>query len=377
MNDTYQVAAQAYADGVRALFAPAGPATKERGGFQGPTSYEDLAKRAEDLSGLSDDLGKEIAGQLAAPDPALRMEGSTRMLAKALADLEVSAQLIQSAMDEEEKIQFRKSRGTDRSRSLGVSEEYLKILLGEDKAACRAVDRRGRPAGITEARTTLFASLDDSLTLISDRASKTAKSAVEGLGGLGARELAKAAGALGMGIAGMLGQAEKVSRLYNLFRSFVSKVYDSLVALVGESLMQTAGQKVIEWVNELKGGKYFPEILEALYQTKPTKEDLNKFVGDSTAALEKFQSAIQAVEALKEGYGSQVKLIEKLIKGLKFIGGLSEPIIPQSKLILAAAYIGLGGYVVLAGADYVDSPKIKWLDRVAGVRQTVESGLKA
>ena len=180
-----------------------------------------------------------------------------------------------------------------------------------------------------------------------------------------------------MNIAGMLGQAERVSRLYDLFRSFVSKVYDALVALVGEILMQKAGQKVLEWLNDLKEGKYFTEILEALYQTKPTQEELKKFVGDSQAALEKFTSAIQGVDGLSDGYGNQVKLAEKLLKGLKFTGGLSESVLPQAKLIFAAAYIALGGYVVLAGADYVDSPRIKWLDRVAGVRRTVEGSLKS
>jgi hypothetical protein len=304
------------------------------------------------------------------------MESSTRMLAKALTDLEISAQLLQAAMDEEQRTRFEKSRGAERGvADLEVTAEYLDILLGEGKAVHRAAERGGRLSSIDEARTTLSASLDDSLTLISDRTSKTAQSAVGGLVGLGAGELTKAAGALGMRIAGMLGQAEKVSRLYDLFRGFVSKVYDSLAAMVGESLMQKAGQKVLEWVNELNGGKYFPEILEALYQTKPTKEDLNKFVGESTAALDKFTSAIEAVEGLKDGYGRQVQLVEKLIKGLKFIGGLSEAIIPQGKLILAAAYIALGGYVVLAGADYVDSPNIKWLDRVAGVRRVVETKL--
>jgi hypothetical protein len=199
---------------------------------------------------------------------------------------------------------------------------------------------------------------------------------VSGLVGLGAGELAKAAGALGMSIAGILGQAKKVSRLYDLFRSFVSKVYDALAALVGESLMQKVGQKVVEWVNEFKGGKHLSEILEALYQTKSTREDLKKFVDGSKAPIEKFDSATQAVEGLKEGYGSQVNLVDKLLKGLKFIGGLSEAIIPQGKLILAAAYIALGGYVVLSGADYVDSPNIKWLDRVAGVRRVVVAKLE-
>jgi hypothetical protein len=378
---------RAYADGVRTLLGPSRPSMKEqeakdrrgeeRSVVQKPASYADLAKKAEDLSGVSDNLGKMIAAQLSASDPALRVKGSTRMLAKALADLEISGQLLQAAMDEEQKIRFEKSRGAERSvAGIGVTAEYLDILLDAGKAIPREAERGEGPHNIKDARTMLSTSLDDSLSLISDRASKTAKSAVEGLGGLGAGELAKTAGALGMSIAGLLGQAEKVSRLYDLFRSFVSKVYDALAALVGESLMQKAGQKVLEWVNEFKGGKFFPEILEDLYQTKLTKKELNTLVDDSMAALHKFISAIEAVEGLKAGYGSQVKLVEKLIKGLKFIGGLSDVIIPQGKLILAAAYIGLGGYIILAGADYVDSPKIRWLDRVAGVRRVVETKLE-
>jgi hypothetical protein len=375
-NNSYVSIVGVYADGVRMLFAPSDQLTRERGRVQGPTSYEDLADKAEDLSAVSDNLGNVITAQLSAPDAILRMEGSTRILAKALTDLEVSAQLLQSAMDEEQKIQFEKSRGAERSvGDIGVTAEYLDILLGEGKAVSRAVERGARPASIPEARMTLSTSLDDTMTLIVDRASKTAQSAVSGLAGLGAGELVKAAGALGMSVVGMLGQAEKVSRLYALFRSFMSKVYDSLAALVGQSLIQKAGQKVLEWVNELNGGKYFPEILEALYQTKKTKEELKKFIDTSQVALGHFTSAIQTVDGLKMDYGTQVKLVEKLIKGLKFIGGLSEAVLPQSKLILAAAYIGLGGYVVLAGADYVDSPNIKWLNRVAGVHRVVVTEL--
>jgi hypothetical protein len=55
-EESYLPNAQAYADGVRTLFAPAGPPTKERGGVQGLTSYEDLSKKTENLSGVSDDL---------------------------------------------------------------------------------------------------------------------------------------------------------------------------------------------------------------------------------------------------------------------------------------------------------------------------------
>jgi hypothetical protein len=377
-KDNYMKSARAYADGVRGLFAPSGPPAKDRGIVRGPSSYEDLAKKAEKLSSVSDNLTKMITSQLADTDPAVSMETSSRMLAKALTDLQISAQLLQAAEDEKNGASFDKTREAERgTRTLGASEEYLTVLLAEDAAVRRKAEREGRPSNIGQARAMLSTNIEDTLMIISDRTSKTVQSAIGGLAGLGAGELAHAAGALGMNIAGILGQAERVSRLYDLFRSFVSKVYDALIALVGESLMQRAGQRVLEWVNDLKDGKYFNEILEALYQTKATQEELKKFVGDSQAGLEKFTGAIQGIDGLRNGYGDQVKLAEKLLKGLNFIGVLPGAVLPQAKLIFAVCYIALGGYVVLAGADYVDSPRIKWLDRVAGVRRTVEGGLKA
>ncbi len=374
--NSYDAVAHAYADGVRALFASSGLPTKERGAMRGPSSYRELAERAEKLSSISEDFTKVIASQLDDADPAVRTEASTRMLAKTLTDLEVGAQLLQAAMDEEEKAHFGKSRSAERGRAdVRISTEYLKILLGEGKTFRRGVERGGGPANIAEARSILSTTMEDALALISDRANKAAQTAVGGLIAIGVEELAKAAGALGMGLAELLGQAEKVSRLYNLFRGFVGKVYDALAALVGESLMQNVGQRVLEWVNELKGGTHFSQILETLYQTKLTEKELKTYVDESKASLEKFSSVIQDVDGLKDGYGIQVKLAEKLLNGLNFLGGLSEAILPQGKLIFAACYMALGGYVVIAGADYVDSPRLRWLDRVAGIRRTVEENL--
>ena len=88
-NDKYMELAQAYSDGLRELFAPPSPPTRERGALRGPSSYEDLAEKAERLLGFSENLGRVVSSQLSAPDPVLRIEGSTRMIAKALADLEV------------------------------------------------------------------------------------------------------------------------------------------------------------------------------------------------------------------------------------------------------------------------------------------------
>jgi hypothetical protein len=54
------------------------------------------------------------------------------------------------------------------------------------------------------------------------------------------------------------------------------------------------------------------------------------------------------------------------------VGGISAAALPASKLVMAAAYLVLGIYIVLAGGDYVDAPHLQFLNRVPGVRQVVE-----
>ncbi|MEC4816341.1 MAG: hypothetical protein SAK29_24195 [Scytonema sp. PMC 1069.18] len=97
----YLAIAQNYADGVRVLFAPSGESTGERGG-RAPTSPQELAEQAENLSPVSAALTQALAVQRTDADATVRFQASIRLLAKALTDLEISAYLLQAARDEEE-----------------------------------------------------------------------------------------------------------------------------------------------------------------------------------------------------------------------------------------------------------------------------------
>jgi hypothetical protein len=193
--------------------------------------------------------------------------------------------------------------------------------------------------------------------------------------GLGVGELAQAAGVVSIGIAQALGQAEKVTRLLTAFRTFLKQVYDSLLALLGQQLAQTAAKQVLQWVDDLQKGELFAEVLEKLYETKVTGEALKLFVSESQAALPQFVAAIEKVDGLNASYLQQLDLAEKLLRGVQLVGGVPAAVLPQGRLLLSAAYIALGAYVVLAGADYVDAQRLKLLDRVPGVRQVVEGNL--
>jgi hypothetical protein len=377
-TDSYLAAAHAYADGVRVLFAPSGAPTGERG-RRGPASFADLAGQAERLSSLSAQLTQSISAQLEHPAAPARAQASIASLAKALTDLEVSAYLLQAAVDEEEEVAWVGGEGSERRVvRLGPREQHLLLLLGGLDHDGGRTERRGNlRMGTQEARTRLSVSIGDALDLVRERATKTGQAALEGLLGLGVAEVVMAAGLLGMDIADAIGQAEKVTRLHVIFRDFAFRSYDSVIALFGQPLAQEAAQHVLGWVDDLRNGRLLGELVEKFYETEQTKHALRQLASSSQAGREQFLAAIDGVDELETSYGIQTSLADKLLRGFRFLGGVPAAALPQGKLLVAAVYVSLGAYVVLAGADYVDAKRLKLLDRVPGVRQVVETKLIA
>jgi hypothetical protein len=310
----------------------------------------------------------------------VRADTAAQLLTKALTDLQISAQLLQAAMDEEAGPPVTRGAAVERGVSIAAPadlEENLRFLLGEPGAVPLPAERgvASLPTNVPAARIQLAELSGDTLGLIRDRAGKTGQSAISGLLVLGVAEVAQAAGVVGLEIAGALGVGEKVTRLYSLFREFALSAYNSLVALLGPTLANTAAQQVLAWVNDVVQGEKFAQLLDKLYETGNTGQNIQQEVDASQAVLEKFVAAIQGVDALGGKFGQQIGTIDKLLKGLRLFGAIPTTVVPQGKLLMAAAYLVIGGYVVLTGADFVDAPNVRWLDRVPGVRRVVEANL--
>jgi len=377
-SSAFAETARAYADGVRVLFAPTGAPAGERGG-RGPVSYQDLAEQAEDLAPVSEQFTREAAARLEDEDPMARIQASTSLLAKAITDLQISEYLLQAAVEQDEEYEFAAAE-TERQRGLssfGPDEDLLGLITGELQTVAPAIDRsRNTPGSVPDARVELSKSVDDAVDLISSRAGKVGQSALGGLVSIGATELISAAGIVGMDIAEALGQAEAVTRLYTLVRSYISGAFESLIALVGRPALEAATNQALEWINEMKEGKLFGELLLKAYGTDQIMEELHLRIAGSQAGLEQFVAAVQDVDKLDSAFHQQIKLAEKLLKGLRFVGGISTAALPASKVVMAAVYLVLGIYIVLAGGDYVDAPRLQFLNRVPGVRQVVEVRLE-
>ena len=365
-----------YAEKVRLLFAPSGEPTGERGG-RGPTSPQDLAQQAESLSPVSASLTQALAREQTEADPTVRFQASVKLLAKALTDLEISAYLYEAAEYEKNEIPFSNNQSGERSfANLRSIEENLQVILGQAEVSSQITERgEGEITDIPTARIELSNTVEDTLDLILERASKTGESALTRVMGLGVTELAQPVGIVSMTIADVLGQGETVSHLYNAFRNFLDRAYESLIELIGKQLAQTAGQQVLKWVNELKEGTKLNTILKKFYETEQTAQELQQLAASSQARLEQFITAIQNVSKLDAAYELQIQWAKKVLEYLKWFGTLSAAALPQGELTLASFYIVLGAYVILVGADYVDAPKLNILDCVPGVRRLVKTNL--
>lgn len=370
-SSAYQKAAQAYAQGVRALLAPATaiPEVAEHAAEAAPAAPS-VTRQAATVARRSAKLRDVAASTLSASDPDERARASTRLLAQALTDLQISAYLLEVA---EQKGAVRGLRDTENVLVADVEANLAILLAGTATAtAKRAVIL---PPDIPSARSQLAAQVAVTLNLVEERAAKTGQTAVSGLLVLGLGQVAQAAGIVGLDIAQALGVGEQVSRLYALVREYALNAYGALVSLLGPAIAQTAAQQVMVWINDVAAGQQFEKLLAQLYGTQETLAHLDRVVTDSQADLAGFALAIQGIDGLSTTFQEQLGLVEKLLRGFRLVGGAAIAAIPQATVLMAAAYLVIIGYAVLAGADYVDAERVRFLNRVPGVRQVVETNL--
>lgn len=354
---------RAYVDQVRAALASGAPSAGAERGAQGA---ETSAAQAEALAPLSRDLTRFLAAGIEAADPAQRLAASTRLLAKALADLEVTSALA-AAEDGAGAV----ASGAERSLAGGTGvEEALSILIGGPPAAVAA--ERGGAAGDPEAaRLELANAVEDVFDLVTERATRSGQAALTGLLGLGAGELAGAVGAVGTDLAGLVGQGEAAARLVAATARMAGEAANGITALLGPTVAGAAAAQVVSWVDAVRGGEKFAVLLGRLYDTPAALAAAQAAVGAAPADAERLEAAVAAVNGIDAAYAAQVKLAEQVLQKARFLTGIPAVALPQGRLIAAVVFIGLGGYIVLAGADFVDSPRLTLLSRSPGIRTVV------
>jgi hypothetical protein len=345
----------AYADGVRALFARA--ASKDRGTGQ-PAPVETLVPQGEQLASLSEFLNVELASNLEAANPEDRITAATRLLAKSLTDLEVSAYLGRAAEQE--------GAGLATDRAVPATPNvagYLALLTEESGPGERPDRARDTTAG------DLTTMVGDDLSIISSRAAEAAKTAFQKLAAIGLGQVAQAAGSIGLNVANFFGAGEALTRIYQLCRQFAVNAYNALVALVGDKLVEFAGEKVTGWMKEYLSADSFSGWLTRQYDVDATAKALEAELTEKPPQLP--EACVRKLEWLVEQHRKQMELLSKLIKGMDYLRLVPGAATPQGAALFATSYVLICGYAVFSGADYLDAPRLDVFKRVQGVPSVV------
>ncbi len=332
---------------------------------------DDPAQAAGQFVSRAADLTDASAGRLAGIGLGedAHSAAAAQLLAKALVETGVASYLIDVARTPGG------SKQTSRAaRSIAEVEPLLAILTtGQfDLAARRTTVDAQAFADLGAARLLARNAVADACALVSNRAAKSGQTALAGLAGLGFGTLARAVDVVGSGLSFKIGDAS-AGTLYGRARDTLVSAYASIRALLGDTAAKAAGAQMKAWVDELASGALFATVVEAWYRTAEARQQLGARIDASAPPAARWASAVNGLGGLSRQYAGQADLTDKLLKGLKIVGLLPPAALPEGTLLLGAAYVALGGYIVFAGADAVDAPV--GLQRVAGIRRIVEQAV--
>jgi hypothetical protein len=370
-----------YSQKVQALFASPGDLVGERGG-RGPASFEDLAIQAQDLIVLSDRLNQATSDELAQALPEKRIQHGTSLMAKSLIDLEISAKLLEAALDQEANQSFRSTldeeRGAGTRGQLDLLLDWMKQDqssddIDEDTSIERTTGSRLNPIIV---RTTLQGSIEDGLELITSRAGRLSQDVVFGLISLDGLNLPSLLNQLASGISGAADVVASGKQLLELYQAYVIRSIETLQRYVGKQATEVFIEQAISWVNPIKDGQLMTPILKVLFGVAQSEESLIQLINSSQQEPRFFHQAAHDIDRLLVEHQRQIQLGERLNSGLGVLGSVSSAFsFPVGGTLLTVGKVILGAFIVTASGDYLDAPGLKLLNRVAGIPSLVESRL--
>jgi hypothetical protein len=357
-----QVAA-AYAAGVRALAAKSGTTLTpaETRGIRGPV---EVASQADELLPASRALTGAATVGLAAADPLERAAAEVQLLAGAALDLIVAGQLAGAEAPE--------------TRGLAAAPADLVLLqtLVEAPEAYLVGAVAGRGIrGLGDAKDAFTDAVDTALTTIKGSVLATGGHAVEGLLLMDAALLKEALLVIGGELAQKIGA--DFTQLARRAVEFVIAANEKLIELMGMDAIAEAQRQLTTWLEQLRAGTLFPELVEDLYQTAAIRAE----VAGQLAGFEGMEAVLvmgrEEVAGLAGRFAAKVSVADKIISALALAKLVPPLLTPVGRLGVAAAYLGVIAYLVGSGYDHVDSDRLKLLDRVEGVRGIAKRLLEA
>lgn len=291
---------------------------------------------------------------------------SSQLLAKTLTDLQMAAQLL-----EQDETRFQFTDGVREADFLEPGDSFF-VISQEEPASYRSIRRYTALTDIAGARRRLSGAVSDSLGSVMQDTEQVVRASFTGLLGLSLSQVTAAASEVTGGISGALSSSRGIEQFTQSGRQLLVEAARSATSLMDQPALESGVRQVLDWLEEVRGGRIVSVLLERVYATELTGEELHSLIESASGPLEAFSKALQALNDLSEDYNQKARISGQILRGARWVGGGLSTFFPQATLIMAILYLAIGGYGILSGADYVDSPRLKVIKRVPGVRLRVE-----
>jgi len=369
----YQAAVAAYAAELNDLFVPEPAET--RSAEPRAASAATLAGRADSLADRSAELLSQTRPFLSDDDPAVRLGAEQSLLAQAVASLRVAEGLMAAETAEEEAA----------TRSAAVQPEpagfgeLLALLetpldsLGDDVTAQPALTRGRAPQA---SRDELIQAAGDVIDQVLNGVGEFGKDALAGLLGLDTALLKQAARLISGELADLVAKlGQQASLLVAKAVRFLLQAYDSLLAALGQDAASALRQQVAGWLDHIQQGDSAAQLVGAALQADVVRAQVAELIAASQASAETLGQTEASVSALPGSFTGRTQLAGQILAGMAVLKRIPATRLPMVEVATAAVYLGLLGFVVYTGSDYVDAPRLERLGRVPGVLHVVEMGL--
>jgi hypothetical protein len=377
---SFQEAWQAYQQALRDLYrAPEGVtavATTDRG--PGEIYIERLKERSQAILNRAEAVRSTLEESLQTDDLSQRDLAALKLLAAAAYDLSAASDLLAleaAGPSEGGRV------ATDRSAA-PIPQELRLVLeapLDQGMRGLVQADRAALPNTPGAAWDTLQKTVSTFLVNIPDDAAELGQTAMGGVVNLGLGPIQMAASLAAQEVLARV--PEGLSLVARRVAALAVEGLRKLRAALGEQHEQQVRETAAGWLKDLQEQRdTVTALLDRLYETQRLGEETKALIPVTPEDLPaaRYNQATQTLNELIERYAKTKSILINLMRVLSFVKAPLLGAVPWGPLALYTAYVGIMGYAVYSGGDYLDwyrTGDYTWLDRVQGLRTTVRQAL--
>ncbi len=374
---SYPEAWESYRAAVRELYRAPQSAALESERSAGQVYAEKLDEGGDVVIGRAAGLRQALQPELQSEDLDRRELAGLKLLSAAALDLSVAGDLLE--MEGEEP-----GMAVERSASsaLLTARELVELLDAPMEGGLSGLleaERGVLPLEPAAARQRLAEVCVDFVRTIPEQAADLSQKAVVGVVNLGLGPAQMVASVAVQELGAMV--PDGLSKIGRKAAALALEALQKLRASLGEAQEKEIRDQAEAWFDQIRESRdATAALLDKLYSSEDLGQEVQVSIAAAPDSLQAaaFNGATKHLEDLLGRYAKTKSTLDKVMTVLSLVKTALLPAVPWGPVVLYTSYLGLVGYSVFSGADYLDSARFgqeNWLDRVQGLRSTVTKSL--